>query len=157
MRSVHNFFFFICFVIPACSHKYSSRDVKSAVIEKTDSVKKKKILSFAEDVRLQEAKLSDIPMLFNAVPLPDYYNDLDGNIMLGYQSNSSREYVIDFYDKEMERLGWHKIAFFHGHESLFYFEKPKRLCIISIRSSNQMFHHAINTIVIFISNTDSAC
>lgn len=90
----------------------------------------------AELIRQKEAKLSDIPIPISSEPLIEYFkfkNSSKGEIVLGYSSSMDIDSVVDFYNQEMEFLGWESGSFFNGIEKLMLFKKPSRLCSISIR------------------------
>lgn len=103
-------------------------------------------------IRWQEAKFSDVPLPFNALPI-ESYNDIfsDEGSILAYQSKMSHEDIIDFYQREMEHLGWQQVVSVKGLESLLQFEKPGRFCTISVRpSESKIFRYCMNTkIIIF--------
>lgn len=86
-------------------------------------------------VRQQEAKLSDIPLALSLQPLADFCMQPTSpdTIILGYESMLSVNDLITFYHREMERCGWRLLTQFQGHETLLTFEKPRRICTISIR------------------------
>ena len=89
-------------------------------------------------VELNEAKLSDVPIPLNSKPLQEYVEQCptdiaDKKIILGYICDMPDLDVIIFYNNQMERFGWEKIAFFSGIETLIIFKKPSRFCSISIR------------------------
>ena len=97
--------------------------------------RKLEIDSFALDgVRLQEAKMVDIPIPLSAKPLPEYFDVDNPTIILGYEDITlSPAGIEDFYVKEMERLGWQAKEQFIGHESNLRFTNSERSCLISIR------------------------
>lgn len=83
---------------------------------------------------LDEAKRADIPFPIPSVPIPQR-NWADGDtVVLGCRTSLSADEVTLFYCREMERLGWLCIKRFSGYEELLSFEKPSRICIVSIRS-----------------------
>jgi len=126
--------FLLCILINGCAKKVINRSGTFAINQ-------------------QEAKLVDIP-----IPLYDKWlsivsNDSnhEDNTMLGYRSSLSVDVIIDFYVHEMERLGWQQLKLFQGTESLVQFESPKRLCSISIRSSDTKLKHVVGTdVIIFV-------
>ncbi len=44
--------------------------------------------------------------------------------------------VKDFYLTEMENSGWQKIAQLDAADTTFIFQKPKKICVITIQSSS---------------------
>ncbi len=97
-------------------------------------------------VRLQ-ARLVDIPIAVGAVPCLDLYDEVSSyrGVMLQYKVSSPREDVIRFYTYEMERMGWQCIMLVHASEDLLIFDKPERLCAISIRSAGLQVLVVIST------------
>ena len=106
-------------------------------------------------VQQQEAMLVDIPIPLFDERLPVY--DPDSNlghstIMLGYKSSLDTNDIVDFYTKQMERLGWNCIKLFHGVESLLQFESPDRLCTVSVRPHHKRGYGA--DIIVFIDSKE---
>lgn len=102
--------------------------------------KNKKYATSLDSVYQQEAMLADIPVpLYDQrILLDNTYGSTEQNaIVLGYKSTLSLEEIIQFYAAEMERLGWWQLMIYKGPESLLNFEKPGRLCTISIRFHNK--------------------
>jgi len=90
--------------------------------------------SALDGVRLQEAKMVDIPIPLSAKPLPEYFDSANPTIILGYEDTTlSPAGIEDFYAIEMERLGWQAKEQFIGHESNLRFTNSERSCLISIR------------------------
>lgn len=122
-------------VVPSCIQQ-SSYQKK---FRKTDRYIAKKLdvkdVSALDGIRLQEAKMRDIPIPLSAKPLPEYFDPDNPIVMLGYEDSTlSPAGIEDFYTKEMERLGWKSEEQFIGHESLLRFTNPQqRSCLISIR------------------------
>ena len=86
-----------------------------------------------DEIKRQEAKLTDIPIPVASKPIKEYCSSENGTIILGYHSSVSIEDLISFYQHEMERFGWEYGAQLKGNEVLLNFEKPNRVCSISIR------------------------
>ncbi len=64
-----------------------------------------------------------------------YFYSNGDNYMLAYKDNRlSTQQIADFYEAEMERLGWRSVFAIKGYESVYQFEKPSRICILSIRT-----------------------
>ncbi len=121
-------------VVPACGKKRS--------LSSRATHKKKGIASALsrDQITIQEAKFSDIPSPLNAVPLTPYYQAKEGNALFAYSSVLSRDELMTFYAHEMERLGWRMAFTFSGYESMLQFEKPDRVCIVSIRPQRRPSH-----------------
>lgn len=99
-----------------------------------------------------EAKLADIPILIQSIPLfstgDEEKDDKTREFCLGYYSQSSSEEIVKFYNAEMERLGWQQKGSFLQTEPLLIFEKPHKICAISIRS--EKYNVSTNSVCIFI-------
>lgn len=101
-----------------------------------------------DNVRLQEAKMADIPIPLSAKPLPEYFDPANPVIILGYEDTIlSPAGIENFYVKEMERLGWQPKEQFIGYESKLRFIKPQRSCLITVRfdEHNQCTQFVIST------------
>ena len=88
-----------------------------------------------------EAKLHDIPSMVGSVPV-DFESGAqlaEGQIMLAFVCHYDQEMVANFYTFEMENLGWRRVTSIKGFESTLVFQKPKKICIISIRSLSGKF------------------
>ncbi len=100
-------------------------------------------------LRQQEAKLSDIPLPGFSQPIPEYYSGDDG-LVLGYRTTLSADDLCSFYQTEMEREGWLASAKqFCGQISSLSFEKPDRVCRVSIVSQQKQ-----TEIIIFTGQKD---
>ena len=139
-----HFFVMIAWVIllPSCGNNakrmHDRRTNKKVKTTKVDSYIAKKIQKkdpvTLDFIRLQEAKMSDIPVPLSSQPITDYFDPAGASIMLGYKDKLlSMADVRDFYIREMERLGWQIEEQFIGYESQLRFTKPDRSCLISIR------------------------
>ncbi len=86
-------------------------------------------------MRQQEAKLSDIPIPIFSEPISKHCikPDTPDAIILGYHCTLSINELKDFFNQEMERFGWRYGSQFEGHELLLNYEKPDRVCMISLR------------------------
>ncbi len=132
-------FCLISIILSSCSNRDYSRSSGSS--RKTQRYISKKMRSYQGShidlIRQQEAKLTDIPPPLQARPLTAYClpaeNKEPDSVTLGYQSTMSVDEIKTFYVQEMERLGWQQMGLFTGRELLLSFEKPERLCTISIR------------------------
>ncbi|MBN1549072.1 hypothetical protein JW872_00220 [Candidatus Babeliales bacterium] len=86
------------------------------------------------DVTVQEAKLSDVPVLIDALVGASRLNDpiLDTH-ELSYTSKLPYQDVVEFYQSEMERAGWLELGSFVGDQALLVFDKPYTLCVVTIQ------------------------
>jgi hypothetical protein len=77
----------------------------------------------------KEARMLDVP-----IPLGAKLVDLAqcGESECSFSVVISREAVSDFYIQEMERYGWVLLASLSGSSSQLVFEKPRKLCVVTI-------------------------
>jgi hypothetical protein len=92
-----------------------------------------------EDSRFQEARLSDIPVLMDAkcVENKGILVAKSGQNIVQCTSKLPIAEVVDFYEQEMERMGWQQLSAFSGKETVLAFEKPFSVAIIMIRESKK--------------------
>lgn len=83
-----------------------------------------------------EAKLYDIPTMVGSIPVEFDTQRIvsEGQAMLAFVSQYDQDMVTNFYHFEMENAGWKRIASIKGFENTLLFQKPKKVCIISIRT-----------------------
>ncbi len=84
--------------------------------------------------REHEAKLYDIPIMLNAQPEQINTPNDTNQFALAYAIRSTLDEVQKFYVGQMERFGWQLHSSFEANERLLVFEKPSKLCSISLRS-----------------------
>jgi hypothetical protein len=99
----------------------------------------------------RQAALSDIPVPLNVKPLASFFSDsswtANAVVSLGYKTEQSKEAIVRFYNREMERNGWRLIA--SGsieHEAFACFIKPDRFCSLSVRPHTGSKRHKKNHI-----------
>lgn len=125
-------FFLMILLVCSCGGKLPKKE-KKAIHRRTSKPRNKP--SVLDPIKIQEAKFSDIPSPLTAVPLTDYYHVDSGSALFAYRDKKmSANELSTFYLTEMERLGWCNRLMVEGRESMLYFEKPDRICIVSIRS-----------------------
>ena len=123
--------------------------------------KRKKDVVYHESVSSCEARLTDIPFPLNSVPsdvgLCDSYGDETktqqdaAQMAVSFVTTLSRDKLGEFYHQEMERFGWKELCIIHAiDESLLLYEKPFRLCTISLRI-NQKQRRACSVVRVFVS------
>lgn len=92
---------------------------------------KKKVNGYQDDILFQEAKLTDIPVILGATRLQDGdVTALAGQVVLQFETRLDVREVVNFYEQEMERLGWQQPAAFSGREYFLMFEKPSSVALI---------------------------
>lgn len=85
-----------------------------------------------------QAHLADIPL-----PIQAKVHTLTGSTPestgLVFSSTFTLQDLIKFYQFEMERLGWKELHLFSvTSEILLVFEKPQKMCTVSIRPDNRV-------------------
>jgi len=97
----------------------------------------------------QEAQLTDVPVMFDFVQCvqPQLSDQAD---VLHFESPSSRQEIVMFYEQEMERLGWRPIKTLDDtcQESVLLFEKPHNLAVVIVRDDS---HKKLRTRIHFYS------
>ncbi|MBT3456208.1 hypothetical protein HN446_04040 [bacterium] len=85
----------------------------------------------------QEARLFDVPVPVSARLIVSEQPGRKGESgqMLRYKIDSTTDELLTFYGKQMERSGWKKLCEAVAQESVFIFEKPNKVCSVSIRPS----------------------
>ena len=140
-------------VLPACLHKTRARLLSAehsdllcsnldnlVPVQAVCDVVAQKQESFGVDYRLialsLEAKLSDIPIPLGSEPIPDFFAQEPQDelgVVLGYTSQTPVSKLYSFFKAECLRLGWLFCGGLESIESLLTFEKPDRICTISLR------------------------
>jgi hypothetical protein len=101
--------------------------------------KKQPKLSLAD--RQSEAQMADMPLPVGGalVPAVTKIDDVApsnatcrGSI-LTYRVTTTRESLVQFYEEEMMRFGWNKLAQSSGDEEILIFESPSKVAIIQMR------------------------
>jgi len=129
-----------CLLLSSCTKQSSYRQKKG--IEQS--------VGNNQDNRLdliiqQEAMLVNIPIPFfdeRIIPLSSDTVESD-TLLFGYKSPLSRDQVIDFFLKQMERLGWKHLVSFESTEALLQFKSPDRYCTIVIKNSSSLLSSSI--------------
>ena len=89
------------------------------------------------NVQEHEARLFDIPVPVCAISSFQEQDYNPKNFVLIYNVDSSSDELVKFYEKQMERFGWKSLSNSHQQESNLLFEKPSKICLISIRSNKK--------------------
>lgn len=107
------------------------------------------------EAKRKEAILVDIPIPLFSNRIPVINDDSYGNqIVLGYQSTVTATELITLYREQMERYGWNLAQSFVGSESLLHFEKPTRVCLVSIRPHKKLFFGPESTdLIIYVEDS----
>lgn len=114
-------------IMPSCGKRHKIQDNSSP-----KSHGSSKINSFHEEAFRLQAKLIDIPLPLITEYIPLYCTEGDA-LSLGCMTDLSAHQIEQFYLQEMEKAGWQIVAHGGGYEQLLIFEKPDRICSISIR------------------------
>ena len=86
------------------------------------------------NVKIQAARLADVPMPFGAQPFLAYISDTS----FGYHIKDQID-LVQYYLLELEQNGWRLIGQFDGPEQNLVFEKPHKLLSIIIRQQKDQF------------------
>lgn len=87
-----------------------------------------------DDWVAQEAKLFDVPVLIDARPEKlTQLEEAEEVASVSYTAHISLTEAIDFYEQEMERYGWNLWHSLISQEALLVFEKPSKICTVSLR------------------------
>jgi hypothetical protein len=146
------FLYIILACVPACTKRSSIQ--KQYHTDEQINVQQKYDIDF---VRQQEARLIDIPIPLHAKPEPKYCwidEAESASVMLSYTFVTSPHDIASFYIKEMERSGWDQIMCLDACEYMLIFEKPGRVCSISLRPVNSLPEN--NLLIICTGNTCSS-
>ena len=121
----YSIFLALVVLLPACMKQRSAqRSLHSYYQEQPELV--------------HEAQYTDIPL-----PVQTRVHVITGSTPqstgLTYVSIFSMTDLVRFYELEMERLGWKQLQLFSVEsEILLVFEKPEKLCTVSIRPDNRV-------------------
>lgn len=79
-------------------------------------------------IKIEQARLFDVPMPFGAEPVLDYLGDQS----FGYRISEGGD-LAQYYLTQMALHGWGQVCFFDGIEQNLVFEKPHKLVSVIIR------------------------
>lgn len=130
----------IPFILGACGQHqkvpafyWTSRGMESELLVQGE--KKMRIRNQLASKACQSARLPDVIVPLGAVAVgyesPEALQESDS--MLTYEIVSKREDVEHFYAEEMILEGWRLVARIQGAECLLIFDKPQRVCTVSLR------------------------
>lgn len=87
----------------------------------------------------QEARFYDIPIMLHAKPDYAYHDQATGEIssQIAYTVEATYTDAQTYYTQQMERYGWRYLSVISGYEVTIIFEKPQKLCVISLRPAQQ--------------------
>jgi hypothetical protein len=92
-----------------------------------------------QHVLLDEAKLVDVslPIGVVAYDLSTPKEEEKQDQVIFYEVDFSLRMLTDFYQLEMERLGWKELALFESaDEVMLVHEKPRKICVIYLRTGS---------------------
>jgi len=117
-----------CLILSSCTKQIPSQQPAST--DATDNAQD----PYLDFIIQQEAMLIDVPIPFfdERILIPSSHQE-DGNLVFGYKSPLSQEQAIDFFMKQMERLGWKHLVSFEGSKTILQFQSPNRYCTIIIK------------------------
>lgn len=135
----------LCFLLSGCVRQ-SKVLIQNKPISACDGsdFDVKEDLKVDRDVVLCEVALAEIPQPLSSRPLAECFayndSDTDKTVIGAYESCLSVNDLATFYVQQMEYFGWFLGASFIGREQLFQFERPGKLCIISLRPVQDRTH-----------------
>jgi hypothetical protein len=88
------------------------------------------------NIKIQIARLSDVPMPFGCEPVLDYINEHSFGYLI---KDSDRLDLLQYYLVELDQYGWNLIGQFEGLEQNLIFEKPHKLLSIIIRKQEHKY------------------
>ena len=80
-------------------------------------------------IKIQVARLADVPMPLGIKPVLDYINDDS----FGYTLDDVSFDLASYYCSEMDQYGWSLVGVFGGVEQVLVFEKPHKMVSVIIR------------------------
>lgn len=91
--------------------------------------------------RQAEAQMVDMPLPVGGILMSvvtkngdaTHDNAMGNGSILAYRVTATRDALVRFYENEMMRLGWNKLAQSSGDEELLIFESPLKMAIIQMR------------------------
>ena len=131
---------FMLIIIPGCSGIHFRKTQKGQ--QPATRAELKTNIDIAAQTSIQfnymlelEAHLTDLPTIIGSMIIESESAQLsEDQIMIAWVCPHEREIISEFFQQEMERLGWKKIAAIFGPEITLLFSKPKKICDISIRT-----------------------
>jgi hypothetical protein len=147
---VQVFIVFMVGMLPACSKKQSKTSMNYSSMDHR-SMGRSSTVQPLLTARQREAHMVDIPLPVGGVLLPELSAMADAisshavgskyaperalstRSILTYRVATTREALVRFYEDEMMRLGWNKLAQSSGDEELLVFESPLNMAIIQMR------------------------
>ncbi len=144
-------------LIPAC---VPQKTVKSkAAFEKKAAFSLQEIQTNIDVTQTQsgnleiEAKLIDVPLMMGSTLLEDRSSiSPDNQMALTWACQYDQTLIHDFYLQEMESLGWQRLMDLQSAETMLVFQKPKKMCVISLRPV-QNKNSPITLIHLFVSSS----
>ena len=89
----------------------------------------------------REARLTDVPLVLDAQPIKKKITDT----VYSYQTQLDVQSLSQFYIREMERFGWRLLAQNRASEIVLIFQKPVKICVISLCRSGSRTRVLINS------------
>jgi len=88
----------------------------------------------SSSLSVYQAKLFDIPLPMQAIFKPDEIGDSADGLFMYYSIFLDQSALANFYEREMDRFGWQQLIENNSKkELLLVFNKPNKICVISIR------------------------
>jgi hypothetical protein len=147
---VRCFVILLCLFLVSCGPKQplhkQQQDVVELVIDDQNQNENYIKNDYFDRIIQQEAMLVDVPIpLFDERIFPTSFEEIESDTsVFGYKSPLSKDQAIDFFLKQMERLGWeHLISFKAAAEIIMQFKSPDRYCTVVIKDYCLSTHTSI--------------
>jgi len=136
------FVIIVCLFFSSCTkqplHK-QEQDIAASIDNSGQVDNNQNEKDYIDRIIQQEAVLVDIPIpLFDERIIPSFFDDSESDtLVFGYKSPLSKNQAIDFFLKQMERLGWECLVSFESiNEALLQFKSPDRYCTVIIKNDS---------------------
>jgi len=125
-------------MIPGCTKQPNEKN-KAALSQKQAAFSFAKVATNIDveciDDQAFKAKLDDIPTYVGSHIIAIDNQIEDGQLSFSVACDADQNCIKDFYMQEMEICGWQKMALLVGDEIMIIFQKPKKICIITLEKA----------------------
>jgi hypothetical protein len=100
--------------------------------------------------QIYQTKLADVPFPLGSTPVEQFDGCVptDQGMIVAFVSPLALPEVATYFAAEMEREGWRTVAHLDGPEAVLMFEKPRRLCSISLRPAEDLTLKRMSTLMV---------
>lgn len=125
-------------MIPGCTKQPNEKN-KAVLSQKQAAFSFAKVATNIDiesiDDEAFKAKLDDIPTFVGSKIISIDGQIGDGQLSFSIACNAEQNCIKDFYMQEMEMSGWQKVASLAGNDIVLIFQKPKKICIITLEKT----------------------